>query len=98
MREQYCYSAWTILLQYVNSDFCLCIVNSCDFTMRWKKKKKKNSETQTHKTRNPNSYYIELTFFFHMLMLVSLIPNQGTTLCFIKKKKGTTLCELGQLI
>ena len=38
MREQWYYSTWTVLLQYINGNFCLCTVNL--LFMRWKKKKK----------------------------------------------------------
>ena len=37
MREQYCYSTWTVLLQCINSNFCLCTVNL--LFMHWRKKK-----------------------------------------------------------
>ena len=48
------------IFKCVNSDFCLCTVNSCDFTVhvleKKKKKKPKNAETET---RSPNGYLID---------------------------------------
>ena len=41
----------------VNSDFCLCTVNSCDFIVHALKKKKK-VETEMRKMHNPNGYKV----------------------------------------
>ena len=59
-----------MLLQCVNGDFCLYIVNSCDFTVHvWKKKKKKKTKTKTNKqtlnayAQNAQSKWILKTVF-----------------------------------
>ena len=69
MREQCCYSAWTVI-------FVSCTVNSCDFTVHALKKKKTPKHwMQTRKTRNPNGYIVDLCFFFffHLITLMSYI-------------------------
>ena len=44
------------IFKCVNSDFCLCTVNSCDFNVHALGKKKKNTETEM---RNPNGYLVD---------------------------------------
>ena len=53
MREQCYYIMWTVLLQCMDSNFCLCIVNL--LFMRWKKKGRKRERWFQLK---PNAHYI----------------------------------------
>ena len=51
-----------MLLQYVNGDFCLYIVNSCDFTIHVLKKKKKKQTLNAY-AQNAQSKWILKTVF-----------------------------------
>ena len=56
-----------MLLQCVNGDFCLYIVNSCDFTVHVRKKKKKkkqtNKQTLNAYAQNAQSKWVLKTVF-----------------------------------
>ena len=71
MREQWCYSTWTVLLQYINGNFCLCTVNL--LFMRWKKKKKKDGnvkmKTWTLVLAETKRSFIKEWFIFYELCI-----------------------------
>ena len=86
VREQCCYSAWNVLLQFVNSDNCLPEMRECQKRRREKRWKVK---MQTPANVNPNTHliinrYVNMyyTWFFFKIIIIYALKKFYTMMAW----------------